>query len=83
LNLRKLNIEEVKRINFFQTLSLFIERYPKHLFTEKILENFVNLGKTIFPINDEALLSSYFEHIFLNEKILSKYSEIIIVGFFA
>ena len=72
---RKLNIEAVKTNNFFQVLSLFIERYPKHLFTEKILENFVNLGKTIFPINDEALLSSYFEHIFLNEKILSKYSE--------
>ena len=75
LNLRKLNIEEVKKINFFQMLSLFIERYPKHLFTEKILENFVNLGKTIFSNNDEELLSSYFEYIFLNEKILSKYSE--------
>ena len=74
LNLRKLNIEEVKKINFFQVLSLFIERYPKHLFTEKILENFVNLGKTIFSALDEELLSSYFEHIFLNEKILSKYS---------
>ena len=75
INLRKLNIEEMKKINFFQILSLFIEKYPKHLFTEKILENFVNLGKTIFSNNDEELLSSYFEHIFLNEKILSKYSE--------
>ena len=75
LNGRKLNIETVKENNFFQVLSLFIERYPNHLFTEKILENFVNLGKTIFSSSDEALLSSYFEHIFLNEKILSKYSE--------
>ena len=75
LNGRKLNIETVEKNNFFQVLSLFIERYPKHLFTEKILENFVNLGKTIFSNNDELLLSSYFEHIFLNEKILSKYSE--------
>ena len=75
LNLRKLNIEELKKINFFQILSLFIEKYPKHLFTEKILENFVNLGKTIFSNDDEELISSYFEHIFLNEKILSKYSE--------
>ena len=75
INGRKLNIEELKKCNFFQVLSLFVERYPKNLFNEKILENFVNLGKTICANDDEALLSSYFEHIFLNEKIISKYSE--------
>ena len=75
INGRKLNIEELKKCNFFQVLSLFVERYPKNLFNEKILENFVNLGKTICANDDEALLSSYFEYIFLNEKIISKYSE--------
>ena len=75
LNYRKYNIKAVKECSLFQILSLFIERYPKYLFTEKILENFENIGKTIFSNNDEALCSSYFEHIFLNEKILSKYSE--------
>jgi hypothetical protein len=75
LNYRKYNIKAVKECSLFQILSLFIERYPKYLFTEKILENFENNGKTIFSNNDEALCSSYFEHIFLNEKILSKYSE--------
>ena len=78
---RKLNIEAVKKYNFFQVLSLFIERYPKDLFTEKILENFVNLGRTIFSSLDEDLISSYFEYIFLNEKILSKYSENLQVKF--
>ena len=75
LNYRKSNIKAVKECGLFQVLSLFIEKYPKYLFTEKILENFENIGKTIFANNDEALCSSYFEHIFLNEKILSKYSE--------
>ena len=75
LNYGKFNIKEVKECSLFQILSLFIERYPKYLFTEKILENFENIGKTIFSNNDEALCTSYFEHIFLNEKILSKYSE--------
>ena len=75
LNYRKSNIKAVKECSLFQILSLFIEKYPKYLFTEKILENFVDIGKTIFSNNDEALCSSYFEHIFLNEKILSKYSE--------
>ena len=75
LNIRKYNIKSVKECSLFQILSLFIEKYPKYLFTEKILQNFVNIGKTIFSNNDEALCSSYFEHIFLNEKILSKYSE--------
>ena len=75
LNYRKYNIKAVKECSLFQILSLFIEKYPKYLFTEKILENFVGIGKTIFSNNDEILCKSYFEHIFLNEKILSKYSE--------
>ena len=75
LNYRKYNIKAVKECSLFQILSLFIEKYPKYLFTEKILENFVGIGKTIFSNNDEILCSSYFDHIFLNEKILSKYSE--------
>ena len=75
LNYRKSNIKSVKEFSLFQILSLFFEKYPNYLFTEKVLENFINIGKTIFSNSDETLCSSYFEHIFLNEKILSKYSE--------
>ena len=75
LNYRKFNIKSVKEFNLFRILSLFFEKYPNYLFTEKVLENFINIGKTIFSNSDEALCSCYFEHIFLNEKILSKYSE--------
>jgi hypothetical protein len=75
LNFRKFNIKSVKEFGLFQILSLFFEKYPNYLFTEKVLENFINIGKTIFSNSDETLCSCYFEHIFLNEKILSKYSE--------
>jgi hypothetical protein len=75
LNYRTFNIKSVKEFSLFQILSLFFEKYPNYLFTEKVLENFINIGKTIFSNSDETLCSCYFEHIFLNEKILSKYSE--------
>ena len=75
INYRKKNIKAVKECKLFQILSLFIEKYPKQLFTEKILENFNKIGRTIFSNNIEGLSKSYFKHILLNEKILSKYSE--------
>ena len=64
-----------KESKFFKIFSLFIEKYPKHLFTEKILEAFFKIGKTIFKNNIESLCSNYFKHILLNEKILAKYDE--------
>ena len=75
VNYRKKNIKAIKEIKFFQILSLFIEKYPKYLFNEKVLELFSQIGQTIFSNNIEALCRSYFKHILLNEKILSKYPE--------
>ena len=72
---RKKNIKTIKEIKFFQILSLFIEKYPKDLFSEKVLELFNQIGKTFFSNNLEILCRSYFNHILLNEKILSKYPE--------
>ena len=74
LNYRKNNIKSAKRYRFFKILSLFIEKYPNYLFTEKILDGFINIGKTIFKNDSESLCKSYFKHILLNEKILSKYN---------
>ena len=75
INYRKKNIKSIKEVKFFQILSLFIEKYPRYLFTEKILELFNQIGKTIFSNNFESLCRNYFKHILLNEKILSKYPE--------
>ena len=75
LNNRKYNMQYFIDHSFFQILSLFIEKYPKNVFTEKIINAFTDIGKCMFAINFESLSSIYFEHILLNEKICSKYSE--------
>ena len=81
LRYRKKNMKYFKDCKFFQILSLFVEKYPKNLFTEKTLEYFCEIGKSIFPSKFEKLNSNYFKHILLNEKILSKYSEDLQVKF--
>ena len=73
LKFRKHNIDSFKECKVFPILSLFIEKYPKKFFTEKILKTFVDIGKAIF--STESLCPTYFKYILLNEKILSKYNE--------
>ena len=73
LKYRKHNIYSFKKSKVFPILSLFIEKYPKKFFTEKILNKFVDIGKAIF--STENLCSTFFKYILLNEKILSKYAE--------
>ena len=75
LNERKHNMQYLTQNPFFQILSLFFEKYPKHIFTKKILDTFAEIGKCLLAGNVESLTSLYFEHILLNEKILLKYSE--------
>ena len=83
LNNRKHNMKYFSECSFFQILSLFIEKYPKTVFTEKTLTTFADIGKCMFVNNIESLSSIYFEHILLNEKILSKYSEDLQIKFWA
>ena len=73
LKFRKHNIDSFKECKVFPILSLFIEKYHKKFFTEKILNTFVDIGKAIF--STESLCPTYFKYILLNEKILSKYNE--------
>ena len=75
VNFGKENMRCLKESKFFKIFSLFVEKYPNHLFNEKILERFFDIGKTIFKNNAESLCSKYFKHILLNEKILAKYDE--------
>ena len=72
---RKYNIRIFSDCSFFQILSLFIQKYPKNIFTQKILDTFAAIGKSMFGNDMESLNSIYFDNILLNEKILSKYSE--------
>ena len=75
LNERKHNMKYLAENSFFEVLSLFVEKYPKNIFTEKILDEFAEIGKCLLAGNVESVTSLYFEHILLNEKILLKYSE--------
>ena len=81
LNFRKNNIVSTKYCKFFKVLCLFLEKYPKSLYTRKILDSFANIGKTMFRNNSESLCKTYFKHILLNEKILSKYNSNLQIDF--
>ena len=81
LSHKKKNMQYFRECKFFQIFSLFLEKYPKKFFTEKILELFLEIGKSIFPSKYDKLNSNYFHHILLNEKILSKYSEPLQINF--
>ena len=74
LNFRKQNLRVIKQCKIFYILSLFIEKFPQKIFTQKILNAFFQLAKILFSNNFETTIcSNYFKHILLNEKILSKY----------
>ena len=72
---RKENMKNFTECSFFQILALFIEKYPKKVFTKRILDTFAKIGEILFKYNAEGICSIYFDLILLNEKILSKYSE--------
>ena len=74
INFRKRNVEAAKDSYFFDILFIFFEKYPFQIFTEKILNAFINIGKIMFK-NNLDLTETYFKHILLNEKILSKYDK--------
>ena len=75
INFRKRNVEVFEKNSFFEILCLFIQKFPNQIFTEKILDAFINLGKDMFKNDFVSLTNEYFENILLNEKILSKYSQ--------
>ena len=70
------NLIDVNKSKFFSSLSLFIERFPPHLFTPKILQILLDIGKEIFLNIDKCNLKgdNYINIILLNEKIISKYN---------
>ena len=75
LNYRKQNLKHIKQFKFFNVLSMFFEKFPQKIFTQRILNAFFKLAKILFiNNNNESVCPNYFKHILLNEKILSKYN---------
>ena len=72
------NIIHATENNYFISLSLFLEKFPKYLFSNNIMKLFLKIGKIFFQsidfINDEHKKKSFINLILLNEKIILKYS---------
>ena len=74
IKLRKRNVEMIKDNCIFESLSLFLEKYPNQIFTETILNELINIGMDMFKSNFVETEKIYFNNILLNEKILSNFS---------
>ena len=69
------NLIDMHKSHFFSSISLFIEKFPKNLFTSKILEIFLEIGKETFQNMDKLnLIENYINEILLNEKIIIKFN---------
>ena len=69
------NLIEANKNKFFSNLGLFFEKYSSNVYTDKIMEIFLKIGKETFQLSDDK--SSYYNFInmiLLNEKIFSKFS---------
>ena len=75
LKFRRHNMEAIKDCKLFRILSLFMEKYPKNLYTDRIVNALLEIARCMFTNNFESLCSNFFNYILLNEKIFSKYSE--------
>jgi len=77
INKHKKNINYINANNFFGSLSLFFEKFPHEIFTEKILDILIDIGLEICG-NDFRNIKQFNEHFIncflLNEKIFSKFS---------
>ena len=70
------NLIEANKNNFFSSISLFLEKYPSSVYSNKILDIFLNIGEEVFHLSDISSTSNnnFVNMILLNEKIFSKFS---------
>ena len=68
------NLNNANKSKFFTSLSLFVEKFPSNLFTPKILQILLEIGKENFQNIDKYNPKDYINLILLNEKIISKYN---------
>ena len=71
------NLYYANKNKFFSSLGLFLEKFPSKIYTEKILEILIELGREIFRTEFDYSSSqkdNYINMVLLNEKIFSKFS---------
>ena len=73
------NLGEANKNKFFSNLGLFLEKYPSNVYSSKILDILLRIGKEAFQLSDDKYISSlkdnFINMILLNEKIFSKFSQ--------
>ena len=75
---KKLNLYDANNRKFFSSLGLFLEKFPKRVYTSNILNIFLEIGKEAFQYNEEKESSfndNFVNMILLNEKIFSKFTD--------
>ena len=73
--LGKKNLIFMNDYNFFQLLSIFIEKLPNNILNEDILKELENIGINIIKHNIKGFSSYFFKDILLNEKIIFKFAK--------
>ena len=71
------NLLEAYNKNFFSKLGLFFEKFPSNIYTEKILDILLEIGKEAFLFstdNTNENNENFLSIILLNEKIISKFN---------
>ena len=71
--LGKKNLIFMNDSNFFQLLSIFIEKLPNYILSKDVIDEFDNIGKNIFKHNIKGFSSYFFNDILINENIIFKF----------
>ena len=71
---RENNFKDANNRRFFCSLSLFLEKFPSNVYTNEILDIFLEIGKEAFQMTDKSKYT-FVNMILLNEKIFCKFSK--------
>ena len=75
LKYKKKNVQNAMSSKFFMILSIFIEKMPEELFTQKIHQIIIDLAINIFFYHKtDPLYLDYCNYVLLNEKIVFKFT---------
>ena len=72
------NLIDANKKKFFSNIGIFLEKFPSHIFTNEILQIFLDIGKEAFQMadnkNEDKSTDNFINMILINEKIFSKFN---------
>ena len=82
ISFKKKNMEDAFSNKFLLIFSVFLERFPKTIFSDIILKIIIDIAKNLFVFSEKSpLYQYYFQYILYNDKIIKKYNPLIINDF--